>query len=227
MLVARSEPKLQALAAEIREKTGRQAWVFARDLARPTGAQELFSDVTCTKIPVEVLINNAGFGLMGKFWELDSAEQMEMVQLNINSLTMLSRCFLPHMIEQKKGMILNVASTAAFQPGPLMAVYYATKAYVVSFSEALYNEARDFGVTVTCLCPGPTTTEFVARAKMSPKLFEKFAMDARTVAQIGWKAMKAGKPIAVAGWKNGASAFLVRFVPMHVAAKLARKFQEG
>lgn len=229
VLVARSEARLQALAAEVRSTTGRQAYVFARDLSRPTAATELFNDVVCSKIAVEVVINNAGFGLVGKFWELDATEQMEMVQLNMNALTMLSRLFLPEMIASRRGMILNVASTAAFQPGPLMAVYFATKAYVVSLSEALHNEARDFGVSVTCLCPGPTTTEFDKRAKMtSSKLFKKEnMMDALTVAKIGWSAMKAGKPLVVAGRKNAALALLTRFVPMHVAANLARKFQES
>jgi short-subunit dehydrogenase len=229
VLVARSESKLLALAADIHEKTGRQAYVFARDLSRPDGPSELFNDIVCTKIQVEVLINNAGFGLVGKVWELDAAEQMEMVQLNINALTMLSRYFLPDMIARKRGMILNVASTAAFQPGPLMAIYFASKSYVVSFSEALHNEARDFGVTVTCLCPGPTATEFDKRAKMTnSSLFKKEnMMDAQTVAKIGWNAMKAGKPLVVAGRKNAALAFMTRFIPMHIAANLARKFQES
>ena len=229
VLVARSEPKLQALAADIHEKTGRQAYVFARDLSRPMGPTELFNDIVCTKIPVEVIINNAGFGMLGKFWELDATEQMEMVQLNMNALTMLTRLFLPDMIAKRKGMILNVASTAAFQPGPLMAVYFATKSYVVSLSEALHNEARDFGVTVTCLCPGPTATEFDKRAKMTnTNLFkEGNAMDAKTVAKIGWDAMMARKPLVVAGRKNALLAFLVRFIPMNVAANMARKFQES
>lgn len=228
VLVARSEPKLLALAADIHEKTGRQAYVFARDLARPAAPQELFNDIVCTKIPVEVVINNAGFGAVGKFWELDAPEQMEMVQLNINALTMLSRYFLPRLIEQRRGMILNVASTAAFQPGPLMAVYFASKSYVVSFSEALHNEAREYGVSVTCLCPGPTTTEFDKRAKMNPNIFAKGnVMDAKTVARIGWDAMKAGKPLVIAGRKNALLAFMTRFVPMHFSAAMARKFSEA
>jgi short-subunit dehydrogenase len=226
VLVARSEPRLLALAADIHEKTGKQAYVFARDLSQPAAPLELFNDIVCTKIQVEVLINNAGFGALGKFWELDAAEQMEMVQLNVNALTMLSRYFLPQMIAGKRGMILNVASTAAFQPGPLMAVYFASKSYVVSFSRALHNEGREFGVTVTCLCPGPTTTEFLTRAKMNPKFFAG-AMDAKTVAQIGWDAMKAGKPLVIAGRQNAAMAFMTRFVPAQWAAGLARKFQES
>jgi short-subunit dehydrogenase len=229
VLVARGEAKLQALAADIHNKTGRQAYVFARDLSQPDAATVLFNDIVCTKIQVEVLINNAGFGLLGKFWELDAKEQMEMVQLNMNALTMLSRYFLPDMIEKKRGMILNVASTAAFQPGPLMAIYFATKSYVVSFSEAIHNEARDFGVHVTCLCPGPTATEFDKRAKMeNTKLFkQKNIMDARSVALIGWKAMKAGKPLVIPGRKNAVMAFMTRFAPIQFTAGMARKFQEG
>lgn len=229
VLVARSGAKLQAVAADIREKTGREAYVFARDLSKPTAPAELYADIVCTKISVEVIINNAGFGMVGKFWEIDANEQLEMVQLNINALTMLSRLFLPDMISKRKGMILNVASTAAFQPGPLMAVYFASKSYVVSLSEALHNEAREFGVTVTCLCPGPTATEFDKRAKMTnSNLFKKEnLMDARTVARIGWDAMKAGKPLVIPGRKNAAMAFMTRFVPMHISASLARKFQES
>ena len=230
VLVARSEPKLQALAAEIHEHTGRQAYVFVRDLSKPEAPAELFNDVVCTGISVEVLINNAGFGLLGKFWELDATQQMEMVQLNMNALTMLARLFLPKMIAQRRGMILNVASTAAFQPGPLMAVYFATKAYVVSLSEALHNEARDYGVHVTCLCPGPTATEFDKRAQMTnSKLFAKESnvMSARAVAEIGWKALRAGKPLVIAGRKNAALAFMTRFAPLQLSASMARKFQEN
>jgi len=167
--------------------------------------------------------------LLGKFWELSPEEQMEMVQLNMNALTMLSRLVLPAMVAKRRGMILNVASTAAFQPGPLMAVYYASKSYVVSLSEALHNEARDFGIQVTCLCPGPTATEFDKRAKMgNAKLFAKrtHIMDARTVALAGWNALKAGKPLVITGRKNAAMAFLTRFAPIQFAAGMARKFQE-
>ncbi len=132
----------------------------------------MFAEISRAGQPVDLLINNAGFGLVGRFWELDEAEQMCMVQLNIAALTHLTRLFLPMFVERRRGRILNVASTAAFQPGPLMSVYYATKAYVVSFSEAVHNEAREFGVTVTALCPGPTRTEFDKRAGASQhKLF--------------------------------------------------------
>jgi short-subunit dehydrogenase len=229
VLTARSEPQLQALAADIHEKTGRTAYVFAKDLSDPAAAGELYYDVKCTGITVDVLINNAGFGLLGRFWELDEAEQMQMVYLNVGALTQLTRLFLAGMIERRRGSILNVASTAAFQPGPLMSVYYASKAYVVSFSEAIHNEARDYGVKVTCLCPGPTKTEFDKRAGLSAtKLFNSGnTMSARAVAQLGLSAMKAGKPLAIAGRLNALTAFLTRFAPIQVTASIARRLQES
>jgi short-subunit dehydrogenase len=228
VLVARSEPKLQSLAADIQQKTGRTAYIFARDLSDPAAPKALYDDIICSKITVEVLINNAGFGLLGKFWELDAVEQMQIIQLNIHALTYLSRLFLPLMITNKRGKILNVASTAAFQPIPLFSVYAATKSYVLSFSEALHNEARDHNVAVTCLCPGPTLTDFDKRAGAAAmaKLFEG-AMDARTVAQIGWQALNAGKPLVVAGRKNAIMAFFTRFAPIQMTATMARKFLDA
>ena len=175
-----------------------------------------------------MLINNAGVGMLGFFADLDMQKQMDMLQLNVNALTHLCRLYAPGMIARKKGYILNVASTAAFQPGPLMAVYYASKAYVVSFSEALHNELKDAGVTVTVLCPGPTTTEFQKRARMeSTKLFAGGnAMDAAKVAEIGYAAMQKGKSLVVAGARNALMAFGTRFAPRQMAAGLARKMQE-
>ncbi|HMF76121.1 MAG TPA: SDR family oxidoreductase [Bryobacteraceae bacterium] len=226
VLNARSQAPLAALAADIHHKTGRTVHVFARDLSEPDGAQILYNDVVCTGIKPDVLINNAGFGSLGLFWELNEAEQMRMVCLNVGALTHLTRLFLPDFIERRRGAILNVSSNAAFQPGPLMAVYFATKAYVLSFSAALHNEARDYGVKVTCLCPGPTKTDFDKRAKMDPKIFKSgAAMDARAVAKIGWDALKAGKPLVVAGRLNALMAFLTRFSPMQFNASMARRFQ--
>ncbi len=228
VLVARSQPPLESLASEIRQRTGRAAHVVAKDLSNPAGPRKLFDEVTHSGMDIEVLINNAGFGLVGRFWELDDAEQMEMLRLNIGALTQLSRLFLPGFIQRRRGGILNVASTAAFQPGPLMSVYYATKSYVVSFSEAIHNEARDYGVTVTCLCPGPTRTEFDKRAGAAAT--KSFAsgrtMNAAAVAQIGWNGIKVRKPLVIAGRLNAAMAFLTRFAPIQFAASMARRFQE-
>src|SRR5207248_1519704 len=156
--------------------------ILPKDLSDPAAPHEIFDEISRSGVLVEALMNNAGFGLLGRFWELDVQQQVEMIQVNVTALTELSRLFLPGFIERRHGRILNVASTAAFQPGPLMAVYYATKSYVVSLSAALHNEARDYGVSVTCVCPGPTQTEFGHRAgTTSTKLFKsRPPMDAAT-----------------------------------------------
>jgi uncharacterized protein len=229
VLIARSRPQLEALAAEIQQDTSRTARVIEKDLSIPDAAREVFDELTSAGLNVELLINNAGFGLVGRFWELDEEQQMRMVQLNVGALTHLTRLFLPGFVQRRRGQILNIASTAAFQPGPLMAVYYATKAYVVSFSEAMHNEVRDYGVTITALCPGPTKTEFDKRAGgTNTKLLKgRNVMDANAVAQIGLAAVRAGKPLVVAGRINAVMAFLTRFAPRQFAASMARRFQEA
>jgi len=228
VLVSRSAPALESVAAAVRENSGRNARVIALDLSAVDAPPRLSNALSDVAPDIEILINNAGFGLTGFFSELDTEKQMEMVQLNIGALTHLTRLFLPAMIARRKGYILNVASTAAFQPGPLMAVYFASKAYVVSFSEALHNEVRDKGVVVTTLCPGPTRTEFQDRAGMhASKLFSgPNVMDARPVAEIGFRAMKDGKSLVVAGRLNALTAFLTRFAPRQLAASIARKIAE-
>ena len=228
ILTARSESQLQALAAEIRQATNRTVLIVRKDLSAPAAPRELFEEISRSGMPVDLLINNAGFGLLGLFWELDDRQQIDMIQLNISALTELSRLFLPGFVAQRRGRILNVASTAAFQPGPLMSVYYASKSYVVSFSEAIHNEARDFGVTVTCLCPGPTITEFQKRAAMGEsKLFSSsHVMDAATVARIGLDASKHGKSLVIAGRMNTLMAFMTRFGPRQLMASVARRLQE-
>lgn len=227
VLVARTAEPLETVAAEIQRKTSRKAVIFPIDLSEPNAAHALTKSVSEAGLTVDVLINNAGFGLIGKFWELPEDQQMQMIELNIGALTQLTRLCLPAMVERRSGFILNVASTAAFQPGPLMSVYYASKAYVVSFSEAIHNEAKDFGVKVCCLCPGPTSTEFLKRAGMAEtKLFKGSVMSAAEVAQIGWDAMRAGKSLVVAGALNATIAFLTRFGPRQLMASIARSLQE-
>jgi short-subunit dehydrogenase len=229
VLVARSLPQLEELAADIQRNTNRAARVIEKDLSIPDAAREIFDELTSAGLNIELLINNAGFGLVGRFWELDEIQQMQMVQLNVGALTHLTRLFLPGFVQRRRGRILNIASTAAFQPGPLMSVYYATKAYVVSFSEAVHNEVRDYGVTVTALCPGPTKTEFDKRAGgTNTKLFKgRNVMDASAVAQIGLAALNAGKPLVIAGRMNSMMAFLTRFAPRQFTASMARRFQEA
>ena len=228
VLIARSVQALEDLAAGIREKSRRNVRVIALDLSAVDAPPKLWDALSDVASEIEILINNAGFGLTGFFAELDSEKQMEIIHLNIGALTHLSRLFLPARIARRKGYILNVASTAAFQPGPLMAVYFASKAYVVMLSEALHNEIRDKGVIVTTLCPGPTRTEFQSRAGMdASKLFSgPNVMDARTVAEIGFKAMMGGRSLVVAGRLNGLMAFLTRFAPRQMAASMARKLAE-
>lgn len=227
-LVARSAPPLETVAAEIQRKHSRKAAIFACDLSAPNAAHALMDEVTEAGLAVDVLVNNAGFGLLGNFWELPEDGQVQMIELNVTALTQLTRLCLPGMVERRSGYVLNVASTAAFQPGPLMSVYYASKAYVVSFSEAIHNEVKRHGVKVCCLCPGPTSTEFVKRAGMgNTKLFEGSVMSAAEVAQIGWNAMRAGKPLVVSGTLNAAMAFMTRFGPRQLMASVARSLMES
>jgi hypothetical protein len=227
-LVARTAAPLEVVATEVTRKHARKVLIFPVDLSEPNAAIGLMDSIGKAGIAVDVLINNAGFGLVGKVWELPDYQQMQMVQLNIGALTQLTRLCLPGMVERRLGYVLNVASTAAFQPGPLMSVYYASKAYVVSFSEAVHNEVKEFGVKVCCLCPGPTRTEFVKRAGMgNSKLFEGgHVMSAAEVAQIGWNAMMSGKSLVVSGALNATMAFLTRFAPRQMMASIARSLQE-
>src|SRR5882762_9183150 len=197
VLVARSADKLRQLAAELEKAHGTRSLILASDLSAPGAAAYVHDQTTRADITVDVLINNAGFGQFGLFAENDLEECLQQIQLNITTLTHLTRLYIPEMLERKRGRILNVASTAAFQAGPLMAVYYATKAYVLHFSEAIANELQGTGVTVTALCPGPTISGFQERGKMedSGLVKGKKVMDARTVAEIGYRGLMAGQTI--------------------------------
>ena len=184
VLVARRRDRLEDLAAELRKQHGVEVRVMAADLGRADAPQAIVDSLTREAVTLDVLVNNAGFGLLGPVAELDLDRQMEMIQVNVAALTHLTRLLLPGMIERHRGGILNVALTAGFQPGPFMAVYYATKAYVISFSEALADELAGTGVTVTCLCPGPTATEFAETARMGDALmFRLQTMTAQRVAR--------------------------------------------
>lgn len=219
ILVARSEDKLRDLAREIGD-----AVVLAADLTRADAPQHIFESAG----PVDVLINNAGFGIMGPFAEGDLEKQMQMIALNVAALTALTRLFLPPMLARRSGRIVNVASTAAFQPGPLGAVYYATKAYVLSFSEAIAEELRGSGVTVTALCPGPTATGFARVAGMedSPLFTLMRPMSSAAVARFGYQAMKRGKRLAIPGMMNKIGVQSVRFTPRRVITSMVRRLQE-
>ena len=232
VLVARSADRLRQLASELEKAHGVHSLILATDLTEPGASAYVLDQTTRAGIPVDVLVNNAGFGQYGRFAENDLEECLRQIQLNVTTLTHLTRLYLPGMIDRakigrKSGRILNVASTAAFQPGPLMAVYFATKAYVLHFSEALANELNGTGVTVTCLCPGATATEFHKRANATGQRLLRFgAMDARTVAEDGYRALMAGKPVVISGFKNWLLAQSIRFSPRRLATAIARKIQE-
>jgi short-subunit dehydrogenase len=227
VLVARSADKLRQVASELEKAHNTRSLILATDLTNPGAAAYVLDQTARANIVVDVLVNNAGFGQYGFFAENDLEECLAQIQLNVTTLTHLTRLYLPGMIARKSGRILNVASTAAFQPGPLMAVYFATKAYVLNFSEALANELNGTGVIVTCLCPGATSTEFHKRAKATEmRLLKLGSMDARTVAEDGYRALMAGKPLVISGFKNWLVAQSVRFSPRRLVTAIARKTQE-
>ncbi len=228
-LVARSVPELERLATELREQFGVTVEVIRSDLSDLAAVPQLFEAVAQRGAEINVLINNAGFGLAGRFDQTDGGRELEMIQVNIAALTELTKLFLPGMITRGSGRIMNVASTAAFQPGPLMAVYYATKAYVLSFTQAVAEEVRDTGVTLTALCPGPTHTGFANVANMQgTRLFNSpLTMGARGVAEYGYRAMMRGERVAIPGVFNRLGAFATRLAPRRLLTKLARLAQEN
>lgn len=227
ILVARSRDKLERLAAELKEKHNVAARVIASDLSHPESPREIFDELEGAGVSIDALVNNAGFGSYGLFAETDSKQELDMLQVNVVALTHLTKLFLPAMLARGRGYVMNVASTAAFQPGPLMAVYYASKAYVLSFSEALSNECEATGVRVSALCPGPTETGFVAAAGMGDsKLFDRAVMDARTVAEAGYRGLLAGKPVVIPGFRNNLLARSIGFFPRGLVTKVVRGIQE-
>jgi short-subunit dehydrogenase len=227
VLIARSKDKLQKLAEDFSAKYKIEVKVIVKDLEDPSKAYEIYEEVRKEGIQVDYLVNNAGFGLYGEFIKTELHDELHMIDLNIKTLTALTKLFLPEMIRNRRGGILNVASTAAFQPGPLMAVYYATKAYVLSFTEALANELKGTGVKVTALCPGPTETGFSERAHLEQsKLFQTGVMCARDVARIGYKGFLQGKTLVIPGFKNRLLSFCVRFLPRKAVTQIVRHIQE-
>lgn len=227
VLVSRSKEKLSAAAEKFKRDFGAEPFVISKDLSRAGSAALLFAELQSRDIQPDILVNNAGFGMHGFFAEGEPERQLEMMQLNMISLTELTRLCLPAMLKKRAGKILNVASTAAFQPGPLMAVYYASKAYVLSFSEALANELKGTGVSATALCPGPTKSEFWTSAQMPGeiKAFEIGMMDSRPVAELGYRALMKGKTLVIAGCLNKFLQFGVRFMPRKAVTAIVRFIQ--
>jgi uncharacterized protein len=228
VLVARRADKLKQLAAELGSAHRIRATVIPADLADPVVPEEIFRTLDAADIEVDVVVNNAGFGLVGPFLATDLATELRMIRVNVMALTQLTKLFLPRLLGRGGGRILNVASTAGFQPGPFMAVYYATKAYVISFSEALAEELRGTGVTVTCLCPGLTRTGFQEAARMDRvRLFKlPFVMDAARVARAGYDGVLKGKRMVIPGLVNKLMPLTVRFAPRSIVTRVVRLLNE-
>lgn len=229
VLVARNADELHAVAEEMgRINKNITARVLPADLARPEAAEEIRAALQEQSVTVDVLVNNAGFGWRGMFAQAEPQLLVDMLEVNVVALTRLTRVFLPAMIERREGGIINVASVAGFFPGPLMSVYYATKAYVISLSEALANEVKGTGVVVSCLCPGATATHFQKRADLDgAKLFSKNpVMSAAAVAEEGYKGFKRGETIVITGVSNKFAVAAGRLVPRSIAAGMARKMAE-
>jgi short-subunit dehydrogenase len=222
VLVARSADKLSQVADELHRQFSVTAKAITMDLGLPGAPQQLFDQLQGT--PIDMLVNNAAYGIFGEFVTEKPEDISRQVELNIAALSLLTRLFLAPMVARKNGKILNVASTAGFQAGPLMAVYYASKAYVISFSEAIANELQDSGVTVTCLCPGPTDTGFQGRAGVAnSRLFKQFGpMSAKAVARDGYRALMKGKTLTISGFKNRVLAETTRIAPRKLATAISR-----
>jgi uncharacterized protein len=216
VLVARSADKLEALGQELRQKYGIESTAIAMDLSTPDAAEQLTRELESRNLTIDVLVNNAGFGDYGEFWTLETGKTAQMLHLNITTLTMLSRALLPGMVARKRGKIMNVASTAAFMPGPLMSVYYASKNYVLALSEGLSEELAGSGVTVTALCPGPVETGFQTQAAMQDsKLLKNPSglLSSAEVAKQGIVALERGQRVIIPGTMNQILAMLPRWMP--------------
>ncbi|WP_373746076.1 SDR family NAD(P)-dependent oxidoreductase [Neisseria dentiae] len=227
VLVARSADKLAQLAEELRSQYGVSVTVIAQDLAASQAAHAVFAETERLGIQVDILMNNAGFGGHGRFFERELAKEQQMIQLNITALTELTHLYLQGMVARRSGKILNVSSTASFMPGPLQAVYYASKAYVTSFSQAVAEEVREFGVTVTALCPGAVATGFVAAGDLQDVDAWKNAKSAQSVAEYGYRAMEKGELVAFnEGKLKLALEWVIPLLPRKTVLKMSRMAME-
>jgi hypothetical protein len=224
VLVARSADKLSQVAAALQSRFGVRVETVALDLGAGPAPKFLCDQLRRQGVAIDVLVNNAGFGGLGEFASMKEDEILGQIQVNITALTQLSRLLLPPMLVRREGKIMNVASTAAFQAGPLMAVYYATKAYTLSFSEALANEVAASGVVVSCFCPGPTVTGFARRAGTeNSRLFRRLQpMNAEDVARDGSRGLMAGRTVVISGLQNWLAAQSVRFAPRRLVTAVSR-----
>ena len=229
VLIARSAEKLREIKESIEKQYGVKVYLIFKDLSAEGAAKEVFEELAERKIDVDIIMNNAGFGDYAPFVSADEDKLTKMIDLNVRTLTSFMKLFLPQMVERKRGKILNIASIAAFQPGPLMAVYFATKAYVLYLSEAVSDELKGTGVSVTALCPGPTDTGFVAAADWGGSVMikgKKLPGPAR-VAALGYRAMEKGRPFVIDGFKNRLMIFAERFLPRRSVVKLVHILQRA
>lgn len=224
VLVARNKSRLDELKAELEKQYNVSVYTIGKDLSSTNAAQEVYDETSKENIQIDYLINNAGFGGFGKFDETDWNNELQMINLNITTLTLFTKLYLKDMVKRKSGKIMNVASTAAFQAGPTMAIYCATKAYVLSFTEAVNNEMNDKGITLTALCPGATETGFQAAGGLDEsKLFKgKKLPTAIEVAKYGYSSMMKGKSVAIHGLMNYIMANSIRFIPRALVTKVSR-----
>lgn len=223
VLVARRADRLEKIKMEFEKNFGVSVINIVNDLSYPTATEKIAEEIKKQNIDIDILINNAGIGVYGNFSHTEREKELNMIKLNITALTDLTKLLLGDMIKRRYGKILNVASTAAFQPGPKMAVYFASKAYVLSFSEALREEVKQYGITVSCLCPGSTKTEFQKQAATEGilgSLREEVMMDAKTVARIAYNGLRKGKAIIIPGYKNKMLIILERFLPRSIVRRI-------
>jgi short-subunit dehydrogenase len=225
ILIARRADKLEEIKKEFENTYKISVHILPKDLSEPLAPQEIAQEVS--NVPIDILINDAGVAGYGKFNEMELTRIQDIIHVNIHSLTELTRYFLPQMVARGKGRILNVASTAAFQPGPLLAVYSASKGYILSFSEAINNELQGTGVTATALCPGSTESGFHKTSSTEKVRVNKAKMPtAAEVAAYGYKAMQAGKAVAIHGFLNKLLVFGLRLSPRSMIVKVSRWFAE-
>ncbi|CAN5126323.1 SDR family oxidoreductase [soil metagenome] len=223
VLIARNKEQLTALSNDLQAKNEIFIKIIPLDLSVPTSSQKIFDELQKDGMTIDILVNNAGFATNGAFVDIPFAEDSSQITLNILALTQLTKLFLPYMLKQKSGKILNLASIAAFMPGPYMAVYYASKAYVLSFSEAIAEEVRGSGVTVTALCPGPTKTNFEKRANMH---FKSTRMSPETVAKAGYEGLMNGKSVVFVRGSSHLQSVISRIIPHSLSLRVMKRFNK-
>jgi short-subunit dehydrogenase len=226
VLVAPVESELRSVAEDLRSDGGPEPIVLAKDLEQAEAAQEIYDELQSRGVTIDILVNNAGHGHRGKFQEIPIEQDQSMVRLNIGAVLRLTKLFLPPMLARRRGRILNTASVAGFEPGPLLAVYHATKAFVLSLSESLATELEDTGVTLTALCPGPTDTDFFPKADMMETRAFQHAMAPQDVAKAGYKACMAGERIIIPGGMNKVLVGARRILSSDAQAHMNEKFYE-